>query len=66
MTQGAAETGVRSEKPKTLLEVLETLDPIEEEFPPIEDLPPEPVEFRNQRARPGDNTRSDESSGRNV
>jgi antitoxin VapB len=30
---------------KSLLELLDTLEPIEEEFPEIEDLPPEPVEF---------------------
>ncbi len=29
----------------SLLELLDTLEPIEEEFPEIEDLPPEPVEF---------------------
>jgi len=29
----------------SLLELLETLEPIEEEFPEIEDLPPEPVDF---------------------
>jgi hypothetical protein len=30
---------------KSLLEVLVTLEPIDEEFPTIEDLPPEPVEL---------------------
>ena len=30
---------------KSLLELLETLEPIDEEFPEIEDLPPEPVDF---------------------
>ncbi len=30
---------------KSLLELLDTLEPIEEEFPEIEDLPPEPVDF---------------------
>ena len=29
----------------SLLELLDTLEPIEEEFPEIEDLPPEPVDF---------------------
>jgi hypothetical protein len=34
------------DKPReTLLGVLATLEPIEEDFSPIEDLPPEPVEF---------------------
>jgi antitoxin VapB len=31
--------------PKSLLAWLDTLEPIEEEFPPIEDLPPEPVDL---------------------
>ena len=31
--------------PKSLLTWLETLEPIEEEFPQIEDLPPEPVDL---------------------
>lgn len=31
--------------PKTLLALLETLEPLDEEFPPIEDRPPEPVEL---------------------
>ncbi len=30
---------------KSLLAVLATLKPLEEEFPPIEDLPPEPFEL---------------------
>jgi antitoxin VapB len=30
---------------KTLLEILATLQPIDEEFPEIEDLPPEPFEL---------------------
>ena len=29
----------------SLLELLDTLEPIEEEFPEIEDRPPEPVDF---------------------
>ncbi|MGH7053289.1 MAG: antitoxin [Stellaceae bacterium] len=29
--------------PKSLLALLDTLDPIEEDFPPITDQPPEPV-----------------------
>lgn len=29
----------------SLLELLETLEPIDDEFPEIEDLPPEPVDF---------------------
>jgi antitoxin VapB len=29
----------------SLLELLDTLDPIEEEFPEIEDLPADPVDF---------------------
>ena len=29
----------------SLLELLDTLEPIEDEFPEIEDLPPEPVDF---------------------
>ncbi len=29
----------------SLLELLDTLEPIDEEFPEIEDLPPEPVDF---------------------
>ena len=29
----------------SLLELLETLEPLNEEFPEIEDLPPEPVDF---------------------
>jgi hypothetical protein len=32
-------------RPRSLLEILAALEPIEEEFPPIEDLPPEPVEI---------------------
>jgi len=31
--------------PKTLAELLDTWEPIEEEFPPVEELPFEPVEF---------------------
>jgi len=31
--------------PKSLLALLATLTPIDEEFPPIEDLPPDPVEL---------------------
>lgn len=30
---------------KSLLALLATLEPIEEEFPPIEDKPPEPVDL---------------------
>jgi len=30
---------------KSLLELLDEWEPIEEEFPEIEDLPPEPVDF---------------------
>lgn len=30
---------------KSLREILETLEPIDEEFPEIDDLPPEPVDF---------------------
>jgi antitoxin VapB len=30
---------------KSLLEWLATLEPIEEEFPPIDDPPPEPVDL---------------------
>lgn len=30
---------------RSLIELLETLDPIDEEFPPIEDMPPEPVDL---------------------
>ncbi len=30
---------------QSLLELLETLEPIEEEFPEIGDLPPDPVDF---------------------
>ncbi len=32
-------------KRKSLLELLDEWEPIEEEFPEIEDLPPEPVDF---------------------
>jgi antitoxin VapB len=32
-------------KRKTLLEYLATLEPVEDEFPDIEDLPPEPVDL---------------------
>ncbi len=31
--------------PTSLLALLETLEPIEEDFPPIEDAPPEPVDL---------------------
>jgi antitoxin VapB len=31
--------------PRALLALLATLRPIEEDFPPIRELPPEPVEF---------------------
>jgi antitoxin VapB len=31
--------------PKSLLALLETLEPVEDEFPPIPDLPPDPVEL---------------------
>jgi antitoxin VapB len=31
--------------PKSLLALLETLDPIEEDFAPVEDAPPPPVEL---------------------
>ncbi len=31
--------------PKSLLSVLATLKPLEEEFPPIHDLPPDPVDL---------------------
>ena len=30
---------------KSLREILETLEPIDEAFPEIDDLPPEPVDF---------------------
>lgn len=30
---------------KSLLDLLDTLEPIEEDFPEIEDLPPNPVDF---------------------
>lgn len=30
---------------KSLREILETLEPIDEEFPEIDDLPPEPVDL---------------------
>jgi antitoxin VapB len=32
-------------KKKSLLALLATLEPIEEEFPPIDDKPPEPVDL---------------------
>lgn len=32
-------------QPRTLLEVLARLTPIEEEFPPVDDLPADPVEL---------------------
>ncbi len=32
-------------KKKSLLELLDEWEPIDEEFPEIEDLPPEPVDF---------------------
>ena len=32
-------------KPKSLLEVLATLEPLDEEFPPIDDQLPEPVDL---------------------
>jgi antitoxin VapB len=31
--------------PRSLLALLATLEPIDDEFPPIEDLPPEPVDL---------------------
>ena len=31
--------------PKSLLAVLATLKPLDEKFPPIHDLPPDPVDF---------------------
>jgi antitoxin VapB len=31
--------------PKSLLALLDTLEPIDEDFPPITDQPPEPVEL---------------------
>jgi antitoxin VapB len=31
--------------PKSLLKVLSSLAPLDEDFPPIPDLPPEPVDF---------------------
>jgi antitoxin VapB len=31
-------------RPRSLLEVLDTLDPLDEDFPEIQDLPPEPVD----------------------
>jgi antitoxin VapB len=31
--------------PKSLLALLDTLEPIDEDFPPITDQPPEPVEI---------------------
>ena len=34
---------IESAPPKSLLALLATLEPIEEDFPPIVDLPPEPV-----------------------
>jgi antitoxin VapB len=30
---------------RSLIELLDSLDPIDEEFPPIEDMPPEPVDL---------------------
>jgi antitoxin VapB len=34
-----------AKREKTLLEILDELEPIEEEFPEIEDRPPEPVDI---------------------
>ena len=31
--------------PKSLLALLETLAPLSEDFPPIRDVPPDPVDF---------------------
>ena len=31
--------------PKSLIAWLDTLEPLDEDFPPIEDLPPDPVEL---------------------
>jgi len=36
---------IEPKKPGGLLELLATLKPIEEEFPEIEDLPPDPVDL---------------------
>jgi len=36
-----------------LLALLATLKPREEDFPPIEDLPPEPFEISGQRRKRG-------------
>jgi antitoxin VapB len=36
---------IESVKPKSLLEVLATLEPLDEEFPPIDDQLPEPVDL---------------------
>ncbi|HEX4111998.1 MAG TPA: AbrB/MazE/SpoVT family DNA-binding domain-containing protein [Stellaceae bacterium] len=32
-------------KPKSLLALLATWEPLDEDFPPIEDLPPDPVDI---------------------
>ena len=36
---------IEAAKPKSLLELLATWEPIDEEFGPIDDPPPEPVDF---------------------
>jgi antitoxin VapB len=36
---------IEPSRPKSLLALLATLSPINEDFPPIEDLPPEPFDL---------------------
>ena len=51
-TRPASKDGKRLEKAKSLLELLAGLEPLDEEFPIIDDPPPEPIEiFPPSRSR---------------
>ncbi len=45
MRKEGARLIIEPAQPKSLLAVLATLQPLDEDFPPIRDLPPDPVEL---------------------
>jgi hypothetical protein len=44
-TTGIGKCGDEPTQPKSLVGLLATLAPIDEDFPPIEDTPPDPVDL---------------------
>ena len=45
MRKEGARLVIEPARPASLLRLLATLEPIEETFPPIEDLPPKPIDL---------------------